>query len=80
MARKKRKPAALFRCKFLVIKWSQQPGSNRRPTVYKTVALPLSYAGTRLAPAADKESPGARAGAKDFYHNRPGMQGVARQV
>jgi hypothetical protein len=26
-------------------KWSQRPGSNRRPTVYKTVALPLSYTG-----------------------------------
>ncbi len=28
------------------IHWSQRSGSNRRPTVYKTVALPLSYAGT----------------------------------
>jgi hypothetical protein len=26
-------------------KWSQQSGSNRRPAVYKTAALPLSYAG-----------------------------------
>ena len=25
--------------------WSQLSGLNRRPTVYKTVALPLSYAG-----------------------------------
>src|SRR5215212_1540274 len=25
--------------------WSQQSDLNRRPTVYKTVALPLSYAG-----------------------------------
>ena len=24
------------------LKWSQLSGSNRRPTVYKTVALPLS--------------------------------------
>jgi hypothetical protein len=26
-------------------KWSQWPGLNRRPTVYETVALPLSYIG-----------------------------------
>gem|GEM_PF-2620607 len=26
--------------------WSQWPGLNRRPTVYETVALPLSYTGT----------------------------------
>lgn len=26
--------------------WSQWPGLNRRPTVYETVALPLSYIGT----------------------------------
>ena len=26
-------------------KWSQQSGLNRRPLVYKTNALPLSYAG-----------------------------------
>src|SRR5213075_1843633 len=25
--------------------WSRWPGSNRRPTVYETVALPLSYIG-----------------------------------
>jgi hypothetical protein len=25
--------------------WSQWPGLNRRPTVYETVALPLSYIG-----------------------------------
>lgn len=30
----------------LIINWSQWPGSNRRPTVYETVALPLSYTGT----------------------------------
>ena len=27
--------------------WSQWPGLNRRPTVYETVALPLSYIGTK---------------------------------
>jgi hypothetical protein len=27
--------------------WSQWPGLNRRPTVYETVALPLSYIGVR---------------------------------
>jgi hypothetical protein len=27
--------------------WSQWPDSNRRPTVYETVALPLSYIGSR---------------------------------
>src|SRR5437870_3270543 len=31
-------------------RWSQWPGLNRRPTVYETVALPLSYIGIqRLA-------------------------------
>src|SRR5437899_304592 len=29
--------------------WSQWPGLNRRPTVYETVALPLSYIGSRFA-------------------------------
>ena len=29
----------------LIINWSQWPGLNRRPTVYETVALPLSYIG-----------------------------------
>src|SRR5262245_51281207 len=29
--------------------WSQQSDLNRRPTVYKTVALPLSYAGVASA-------------------------------
>ncbi len=29
------------------MKWSQWPGLNRRPTVYETVALPLSYIGIR---------------------------------
>jgi hypothetical protein len=28
-----------------MISWSQRSGSNRRPMVYKTIALPLSYAG-----------------------------------
>jgi hypothetical protein len=27
------------------VHWSQWPGLNRRPTVYETVALPLSYIG-----------------------------------
>ena len=27
--------------------WSQWPGLNRRPTVYETVALPLSYIGAQ---------------------------------
>ena len=27
--------------------WSQWSGLNRRPTVYETVALPLSYIGLR---------------------------------
>ena len=27
---------------------SQRSGSNRRPAVYKTAALPLSYAGTHV--------------------------------
>ena len=29
-------------------KWSQWPGLNRRPTVYETVALPLSYIGLTI--------------------------------
>jgi hypothetical protein len=29
--------------------WSQWPGLNRRPTVYETVALPLSYIGVSTA-------------------------------
>src|SRR5437588_10447428 len=28
--------------------WSQWPGLNRRPTVYETVALPLSYIGLAI--------------------------------
>jgi hypothetical protein len=28
--------------------WSQRPGLNRRPMVYKTIALPLSYAGLTM--------------------------------
>ena len=31
--------------KLSYLKWSQWPGLNRRPTVYETVALPLSYIG-----------------------------------
>ena len=31
--------------------WSQWPGLNRRPTVYETVALPLSYIGLTVSPA-----------------------------
>ena len=27
--------------------WSRRVGLNHRPTVYETVALPLSYAGSR---------------------------------
>jgi hypothetical protein len=30
---------------FANTEWSRRPDSNRGPTVYKTVALPLSYAG-----------------------------------
>jgi hypothetical protein len=32
--------------------WSRRWDSNPRPTVYETVALPLSYFGTRAARAA----------------------------
>src|SRR5690349_9758237 len=28
--------------------WSRRSGSNRRPTAYKAVALPLSYTGVRV--------------------------------
>ena len=28
--------------------WSRRSGSNRRPTAYKAVALPLSYTGIRV--------------------------------
>ena len=31
------------------MEWSQWPGLNRRPTVYETVALPLSYIGVTIA-------------------------------
>ena len=31
--------------KSLISNWSQWSGLNRRPTVYETVALPLSYTG-----------------------------------
>lgn len=37
--------------------WSRQSESNRRPTVYKTVALPLSYAGRKGFAAADHTAP-----------------------
>jgi hypothetical protein len=38
--------AELWRAIFARSKnWSQWPGLNRRPTVYETVALPLSYIG-----------------------------------
>jgi hypothetical protein len=30
---------------FIFNSWSQRTDLNRRPTVYETVALPLSYAG-----------------------------------
>src|SRR6185437_16750673 len=40
------KPCFLSPCKTVAKKWSQWPGLNRRPTVYETVALPLSYIGT----------------------------------
>jgi hypothetical protein len=47
-------PAASWTCNSLLhlqLEWSQWPGLNRRPTVYETVALPLSYIGfhTRFA-------------------------------
>jgi hypothetical protein len=32
---------------FLVELWSRRVGLNHRPTIYETVALPLSYAGSR---------------------------------
>jgi hypothetical protein len=32
-------------CNSFIINWSQWSGLNRRPTVYETVALPLSYIG-----------------------------------
>ena len=32
----------------LILPPSQRSDSNRRPTVYETAALPLSYAGTEL--------------------------------
>src|SRR4051812_39078696 len=39
-------PAALRAQKhYSATTWSQWPGLNRRPTVYETVALPLSYIG-----------------------------------
>jgi hypothetical protein len=34
--------------KLLILQWSQWSGLNRRPTVYETVALPLSYIGLDL--------------------------------
>ena len=40
--------ARMFLCKSLILNWSQWSGLNRRPTVYETVALPLSYTGTLL--------------------------------
>ena len=35
--------------KLSYLKWSQWPGLNRRPTVYETVALPLSYIGFQFS-------------------------------
>ena len=64
--------------------WSRHPESNRGPTVYKTVALPLSYAGRpRLQnPAREVPIPGAagsivprrrpRKGARQGKERRPG--------
>ena len=44
--------------------WSQQPDLNRRPTLYESVALPLSYAGVNLsrtvAVGGGRESPFGR--------------------
>src|SRR5690349_3281109 len=41
-----------------IMEWSQWPGLNRRPTVYETVALPLSYIGVPIAarPALAKDA------------------------
>jgi hypothetical protein len=43
------KPCSPSPCKSVARKWSQWPGLNRRPTVYETVALPLSYIGVSTA-------------------------------
>ena len=45
------KTVVQFACKSLDMKWSQWSGLNRRPTVYETVALPLSYIGIRSGSA-----------------------------
>src|SRR6266850_2380566 len=37
--------------------WSQWPGLNRRPTVYETVALPLSYIGNQIGRAGTRKRP-----------------------
>src|SRR5712672_2318234 len=39
-------PWVLTPCCISSLKWSHWSGLNRRPTVYETVALPLSYIGT----------------------------------
>src|SRR5437867_8917897 len=44
-ASKRRNLRKPYACKSFTINWSQWSGSNRRPTVYETVALPLSYIG-----------------------------------
>src|SRR6266516_3365 len=38
-------------CSTRCSEWSQWPGLNRRPTVYETVALPLSYIGLLRSPS-----------------------------
>ena len=41
----KNRPSGNLRVCFYLLFWSQRRESNPRPAVYKTAALPLSYAG-----------------------------------
>lgn len=41
-------------------KWSQRPGLNRRPLLYESIALPLSYAGCLRQPLCQLARPSSR--------------------
>ena len=52
-----------FVCKSLTVNWSQWSGLNRRPTVYETVAIPLSYIGLTASQKLTHETTLANIGA-----------------
>src|SRR5690349_10873119 len=57
--------------------WSQWPGLNRRPTVYETVALPLSYIGLKQLLTGSPLRPGTGRGPaeKPYSYSRSRVSG-----